>query len=93
MKKLLLLPGMDGTGRLFAPFLEAIGPAVDVQVVRYPGNGSSGYEGLVELARAALPTDGDFFILGESFSGPVAISLAAAHPPGLMGLILCCTFV
>jgi pimeloyl-ACP methyl ester carboxylesterase len=31
-------------------------------------------------------------LLGESFSGPVAIALAAARPPGLLGLILCCSF-
>ena len=31
-------------------------------------------------------------ILGESFSGPIAISIAASNPPGLLGLILCVTF-
>jgi pimeloyl-ACP methyl ester carboxylesterase len=30
--------------------------------------------------------------LGESFSGPVAISLAAQAPQALAGIILCCTF-
>ena len=31
-------------------------------------------------------------ILGESFSGPLAISITASNPPGLLGLILCVTF-
>ena len=31
-------------------------------------------------------------MLGESFSGPAAISIAASRPPGLKGLILSCTF-
>jgi pimeloyl-[acyl-carrier protein] methyl ester esterase len=32
-------------------------------------------------------------LLGESFSGPIAVSIAATAPPGLGGLILCSTFV
>jgi pimeloyl-ACP methyl ester carboxylesterase len=31
-------------------------------------------------------------LLGESFSGPIAISIAASRPPHLVGLILCVTF-
>jgi pimeloyl-ACP methyl ester carboxylesterase len=42
--------------------------------------------------RAALPTRGRFVILGESFSGPLAIRIAAHPPPALVGLILCVTF-
>lgn len=44
------------------------------------------------IARAALPSNEPFLILGESFSGPIAISIAASNPPGLLGLILCVTF-
>lgn len=32
-------------------------------------------------------------MLAESFSGPLAARIAAAAPPGLLGLILCCTFI
>ena len=45
------------------------------------------------VARAALPTEGPFVILGESFSGPIAVSLAASCSSQLKGLVLCCTFV
>jgi pimeloyl-ACP methyl ester carboxylesterase len=31
-------------------------------------------------------------LLGESFSGPIAISIAASRPPNLVGLVLCVTF-
>jgi hypothetical protein len=34
METLVLLPGMDGTGDLFAPFVSQLGP--DVQAVRNP---------------------------------------------------------
>ncbi|WP_222432862.1 alpha/beta fold hydrolase [Caenimonas sedimenti] len=87
---LVLLPGMDGTGELFAPFIAAYGGAT--QVVRYPPTAVLNYAGLEEVARSALPRGEPFVLLGESFSGPIAISLAASRPPNLLGVILCCTF-
>jgi hypothetical protein len=42
--------------------------------------------------RAALPTRGRFVLLAESFSGPLAIRIAADPPSALVGLILCVTF-
>jgi len=89
---LVLLPGLDGTGDFFLPLLEALGEAVSTRVVRYPVAGAYDYATCQQLVRAALPTDGPYVLLGESFSGPVAISLAAQAPQGLAGVILCCTF-
>ena len=90
---LVLLPGMDGTGELFGPFLDALGSQFEVRVVRYPVEGPQTYAALTEVARAALPESGRYLLLGESFSGPIAITLAADHPPGLAGVILCASFV
>jgi pimeloyl-ACP methyl ester carboxylesterase len=92
MVKLVLLPGMDGTGDLFAPFLAVHeGRAC---VVRYPTSGALGYDGLTEVARTLMPAAGEqFVLLGESFSGPIAVSLAAQRPANLLGVILCCSFV
>lgn len=87
-----MLPGMDGTGELFAPLIARLGHAVHCVVVRYP-DAAVGYEALIAHARRALPASGDFFLLGESFSGPVAIALAAEAPERLRGLILSATFV
>jgi pimeloyl-[acyl-carrier protein] methyl ester esterase len=89
---LIILPGMDGTGTLFQPFIEEVRDSFNVKVVQYPTNEALGYEALEELAINALPTDEPFLLLGESFSGPIAISIAAAQPAGLVGLILCSTF-
>jgi pimeloyl-ACP methyl ester carboxylesterase len=88
----VLLPGMDGTGVLFADFVASLPPEFKPLVVAYPNDPKLGYPELEVLARAALPRDQRFILLGESFSGPVAISIAASNPPGLLGLILCCTF-
>ena len=87
---LVLLPGMDGTGIMFEPFVKALKP-VEARVVRYPVE-LTAYPDCVAFARKALPVDRPFLLLGESFSGPVAIALAAEKPKGLLGLVLCSTF-
>jgi len=89
---IVLLPGMDGTGDLFLPLLESLGAELKVQVVRYPEKQSLGYEELSAYVSALLPAEEPFVLLGESFSGPIAIRLAAQAPSGLRGVILCCTF-
>ncbi|MDB5807123.1 MAG: alpha/beta hydrolase [Betaproteobacteria bacterium] len=95
MSALVLLPGMDGSGDLFEEFtaaLRTIAPRLSMTIVRYPPDGALGYTELAAYAREQLPAGQTYAVLGESFSGPVAIMLAAARPPGLSGLILCCTF-
>ena len=85
---LVLLPGLDGTGRLFDDFIAALGPDVDAIIASYPTDQALGYAKLEPIARSFLPADRPFFLLAESFSGPLGVAIAAAPPPGLMGLIL-----
>ena len=92
MTTLVLLPGLDGTGLLLKEFAASFGPEVEVIAVPYPDDPAFGYAELEEFARAALPSDRPFFLLGESFSGPITISIAASAPPNLLGVILCCSF-
>ena len=90
---LIMLPGLDGSGRLFAPLMAALGSGIEARAIGYPSDRALGYAELVDLVRPQLPADRPYVLLGESFSGPVAIRLAAEHPRGLAGLVLCCTFV
>jgi pimeloyl-ACP methyl ester carboxylesterase len=92
MVKLILMPGMDGTGELFAPFLHALGNSLESLVLRYPTDEPLGYSGLLARVRGELPKTGSFVLLGESFSGPLALMLGAESPAGLAGLILCASF-
>lgn len=92
MTALVLLPGMDGTGELFADFVLALKDEVRPVIIGYPENQALGYEDLEEYVRDRLPINEPFILLGESFSGPIAISIASSAPAGLIGLILCCTF-
>ena len=93
MVTLILLPGLDGTGTLFDAFVAALGTEFNVKVVSYPTTEPLDYSELEAIARSALPAEGPFVILGESFSGPTAVSLAASSSSQLKGLVLCCTFV
>ena len=92
MTKLVLLPGMDGTGELFEALLNALGNRHSAQVISYPTDRALGYEELSTIVRNTLPVDEPYVLLAESFSGPIAIMLAAEQHRMLKGLILCCTF-
>ena len=92
MTVIVVLPGLDGTGLLLERFKRAVectGRAVEV--LAYPTDRPLGYAELEALVRAGLPSQ-PFVLLGESFSGPLAIRIAAAPPPNLRGLILSTTF-
>jgi pimeloyl-[acyl-carrier protein] methyl ester esterase len=86
---------MDGTGALFEPFIEAMtDPAgIALHTLAYPAHEPLGYAALTEHAFATLPRTGPLLILGESFSGPIAVALAARCAARVRGVILCCSFV
>jgi len=88
----LLLPGLEGTGRLFARFLAAATGALDLRVVRYPPLRALGYQALLEFVRDQLPRRGRWALLAESFSGPLGLRLAAEAPPGLAAVALAASF-
>ena len=90
--KLILLPGLDGTGELFAPLVAHLGADIETRVVAYPPDGSQRYTDLLEYVRASLPVDEPFVLLGWSFSGPLALMIAAEHPENFRGVILCASF-
>lgn len=94
MSALCLLPGLDGTTRMLVAFADAVRAAGigRVDAIAYPVERALGYAELETCARAALPRGTPFVLLGESFSGPVAIRIAADPPPNLTGLVLSTTF-
>lgn len=91
--KFLLLPGLDGTGLLFEPFVSRAPDDADVTFAHYPVDRDLSYPECAELVMSEFLPDGEFVIIAESFSGPVAVLTAASHPRGLAGLVLCNTFI
>lgn len=93
MTALVILPGLDGTGRPLDAFCARLGRSgVAAEAIAYPTDVAMGYAELDAQVRPRLPTNGPFVLLGESFSGPLALRIAADPPPGLVGLALSTTF-
>jgi pimeloyl-[acyl-carrier protein] methyl ester esterase len=90
---LVLLPGMHGGGQLFTHLLRELPDFIKPVPVSYPPDQPLDYKGHLDIVMAALPSGEPFVLLGESFSGPLALMAAARNPKGLRGVILCSTFV
>ena len=88
----VLLPGFDGSGGLFAPLLAQWDLPFKPRVVALPADVPRGYDELVAWLEPQLPTE-PFGLLAESFSGPLAIRVAARHPELVTHLVLAATFL
>ncbi len=91
--KLILLPGMDGTGRLFADLLESLPTTFSAEIIRYPVDHCLSYAELTDILQDTVRSAGPFVLIAESFSTPLAIRFAATKPENLKGVILCAGFV
>jgi len=91
--KLLLLPGMDGTGELFSDLLDALPGGFTPVVIKYHSNRNLSLYELAELVQDYFPIKERFVIIAESFSVPVAVICAAKNPANLETLVLCAGFV
>jgi len=90
---LVILPGLDATGTQHAAFCAALHvQSIATTVIAYPVDRALDYTELDAFVRQALPTTTPYVLLGESFSGPLALAIAAHPPPLLRGLILSTTF-
>ena len=85
-----LFPGFDGSGRFFEPLAAALAPDVETQIHTLPLEGPQDYDTLVGTFASEI--NRPCFLLGESFSGPLSIRLAATKPDLVRGLILSTTF-
>jgi pimeloyl-ACP methyl ester carboxylesterase len=90
MRRVVLLPGLDGTGALFAGLVRAAGRDARLEPVALPPE-PLGYAALAERLGPLLALRRDTVLVAESYSGPVAALLAAAHP--VAALVLCNSFV
>ncbi len=89
---IILLPGLDGSGLFFEAFRKLLPSSVSSQIISYPRDECFTYGETVDHIYEQLPRDRDYVLLAESFSGPVAIDIAALAPLKLKGLILISTF-
>ena len=90
---LVLLSGMEGSGAIFRPLVEAAPAGVEILTLGYPPGAANRYADLLPVVRELLPRGRPFHLLGWSFSGPLALLAAAENPPGLRGVVMASSFV
>jgi len=88
-----LLPGLDGTDVFLRPLVAALSPTIRSIVVTYPASGAEKYGDAFDVVRRTTEGLSEFYVLGLSFSGPLAVMLAAEEPKRVKGVILAATFV
>jgi pimeloyl-[acyl-carrier protein] methyl ester esterase len=88
--RIVLLPGLDGTGRLFKRFLATAPAYLSLTALSLPEETST-YEALAGSVVRNLPQGDPLVLIAESFSGPLAVAVAERHP--VSALVFCNSFV
>jgi pimeloyl-ACP methyl ester carboxylesterase len=87
---IVLLPGMDGSGVMLRGLVERLASFRPVRVISFPNDRPLTYDELTAHVLERLP-DGPLVLLGESFSGPIAIEIAAREQR-VAGLVMAASF-
>ena len=87
--RLVLLPGLDGTGKLFNRFIRASPRGTSCTPIELPARPLS-YADLADAIVPDLPA-GRLILVAESFSGPLAVALA--ERVRVAAMIFCNSFV
>lgn len=90
--KLILLPGLDGTGELFNPLIEYLPNSFDIKVIQYNPQKQQDYSELLEYVLFQLPQE-NFILIAESFSGVIAYQIALKKLQYLQTIIFVATFL
>ena len=92
MQQVVLLPGLDGTGDLFAPLLGELSGRCVSTVVSYPRDVVRTTAQLLELISECAPAKGRYTVVAESFSGHLALLHALTNPERVERLVLVASF-
>ena len=65
MLKLIFLPGLDGTGKLFEPLIDKLGGQFNIQTIQFPTDICLSYDELVPLVQSAIPQAEPFVLIAE----------------------------
>lgn len=87
--QIVLLPGMDGTGKLFQPLINELSES-SCLVIPLPSSGPQDYVYLVEYVKSKLPEE-ECVLVAESFSGPIGAYLA--EEDNIKGVVFVATFL
>ncbi len=88
--KVVLLPGMDGTGELFEEFLSYYDD--EHLVISLPQKGPQDHSSLAKSLEKQLPKE-DYILLAESFSGGIVPELLKQSSINIKGVIFVASFL
>lgn len=86
----VLLPGLDGTGKLFKRFAAAAPAHVSLMTAALPAEPLA-YDELADRIAPTLPAGEPPVLIAESFSGPLAVRIAEHRRVG--GIVFCNSFI
>lgn len=88
---MVMLPGLDGTGKLFVSQMKPLSRYFDVHCLNIPESNRQDWQGLaksvIELIRQ-IQDDRPLYLCGESFGGCLALQIAMCAPEMLSRLIV-----
>jgi pimeloyl-ACP methyl ester carboxylesterase len=84
---------MDGTGRLFGPFVEHLPHDASSKIVSYPPDRIMAYDALLPLVERQVEPSVRHVVVAESFSGPLAVLYANRRAADVAAVVLCASFV
>lgn len=84
---IVVFPGLDGTGLLSREFADGDWQGHPVTVLPLPKDGPQDYESLALSLAPQLP-EGPLVLIGESFSGPIAMKLARRERGRIEALVI-----
>jgi pimeloyl-[acyl-carrier protein] methyl ester esterase len=90
--RFLLLPGLDGIGKLLSRFVQLRPPSFSCDVVAY-GDGFAEFDEYINAVKVRLRADTKIVLIAESFSGPIATHVASRYPEQVAGIIFAASFV
>lgn len=86
-----VLPGLDGGVRMLAEFRRVAPRTHDVSLIELPPGGVT-YAELADHFSGMLAKVRDAVLIAESFSGPLAVTLASRYPESVACLVLVASF-
>lgn len=91
---IVLLPGLNGTDGLFQRLLDTMPCGFKALCISYPPHEEKSYRELAAYVLEKLgKIEGNYLLVGESFSGPIAVLVGQVNPKGLLGIVLVATFI
>ncbi len=90
--KVVLIPGMDGTGTLFAPFIQAAPTGIEVISLPLIQNPDAGYEDQAKHAADCIGEE-PVVLVAESYSGMVAYSMLHNDHLNIKHVVFAASFI